>query len=72
MKAINLLTRSDPKELTPEEETQLSQELAAAYHRDEVSASSRAVQRIAEKVRACLDSPQAESTQSEKSILQSS
>jgi hypothetical protein len=55
MKAINLLTRSDQKELTPEEETQLSQELAAAYHRDEVSASSRAVQRIAEKVRACLD-----------------
>jgi hypothetical protein len=55
MKAINLLTRKDQKELTPEEEAQLSHELAAAYHRDEASACSRTVQRIAEKVRACID-----------------
>jgi hypothetical protein len=54
MKAITLLTSSSKKNLTPEEEAQLAQELAAAYHRDEVSATSREVRRIAEKVRANL------------------
>lgn len=55
MKAITLLTSSSKKNLTPEEDAQLAKELAAAYHRDEASASSRDVQRIAEKVRANLD-----------------
>lgn len=57
MKAIKLLTRSGKSDLTAEEEAQLSQELADAYHMDEVSATSREVQRIAEKVKARLDSP---------------
>jgi hypothetical protein len=55
MKAITLLTSSSKKNLTPEEEAQLAQELAAAYHRDEASASSRDVQRIAEKIKSRLD-----------------
>lgn len=55
MKAINLLTRSSESALTPEEEAQLTRELADAYHMDEVSATSRDVQRIAEKVRARMD-----------------
>ena len=56
MKAINLLTRTGGADLTPEEEAQLSRELADAYHMDEASATSRDVQRIAEKVKARLDS----------------
>jgi hypothetical protein len=55
MKAINLLTRSSEADLTPEEEAQLTRELADAYHMDESAATSRDVQRIAEKVRARLD-----------------
>lgn len=57
MNAINLLTRSGGAGLTPEEEAQLTRELAAAYHMDEASATSRDVQRIAEKVRARMDAP---------------
>lgn len=57
MKAIKLLTRSGKSDLTAEEEAQLSRELADAYHMDEVAATSREVQRIAEKVRARLDCP---------------
>lgn len=55
MKAITLLTSSGKKNLTPEEEAQLAKELAAAYHRDEVSATSREVRRIAEKIKSRLD-----------------
>ena len=54
MKAITLLTRSGAADLTPEEEAVLTRELSAAYHMDEASATSRDVQRIAEKVRARL------------------
>jgi hypothetical protein len=60
MKAINLLTRSDGADLTPEEDAQLTRELADAYHMDEASATSRDVQRIAEKVKARLDTPSLE------------
>ncbi len=56
MNAITLLIRSDGADLTPEEDAQLTRELAAAYHMDEASATSRDVQRIAEKVRARLAS----------------
>ena len=55
MKAITLLTRPGDADLTPEEEAQLTRELADAYHMDEASATSRDVQRIAEKVRARMD-----------------
>jgi hypothetical protein len=57
MNAITLLARSGDAGLTPEEDAQLTRELAAAYHMDEASATSRDVQRIAEKIRARLDSP---------------
>ena len=57
MKAITLLTRPDGADLTPEEDAQLTRELTAAYHMDEASATSRDVQRIAEKVRARMDNP---------------
>jgi hypothetical protein len=57
MKAINLLTRSRGTDLTPEEEALLTRELSDAYHMDEAAATSRDVQRIAEKVRARLDMP---------------
>jgi len=57
MKAITLLTRSGEAELTPEEDAQLTRELAEAYHMDEASATSRDVQRIAEKVRARMKTP---------------
>jgi len=60
MNAITLLTRSGSADLTPEEDAQLNRELAAAYHMDEASATSRDVQRIAEKVRARLASPPAD------------
>ncbi len=57
MNVITLLARSGSADLTPEEDAQLTRELAAAYHMDEAAASSRDVQRIAEKVRARLDNP---------------
>ena len=57
MKAISLLTRSGTADFTPEEEAVLTRELSAAYHMDEASATSRDVQRIAEKVRARLADP---------------
>lgn len=57
MDPITLLTRSGGADLTPEEDAQLTQELAAAYHMDEAAATSRDVQRIAEKVRARMDNP---------------
>jgi hypothetical protein len=59
MKAINLLTRSSGTDLTPEEEALLTRELSDAYHMDEAAATSRDVQRIAEKVRARMECPQA-------------
>ncbi len=59
MKAINLLTRSSEDDLTPEEDAQLTRELSDAYHMDEASATSRDVQRIAEKVRARMECPPA-------------
>lgn len=57
MNAINLLARSGVANLTPEEEAIITRELSAAYHMDEASATSRDVQRIAEKVRARLANP---------------
>ena len=60
MKAIALLTRTGGADLTPEEDAQLTRELADAYHMDEASATSRDVQRIAEKVRARLNAPPAD------------
>ena len=61
MDPITLLTRSGGADLTPEEDAQLTRELAAAYHMDEASSTSRDVQRIAEKVRARLENPPADS-----------
>ena len=57
MDPITLLTRPSGAELTPEEDAQLTRERAAAYHMDEAAATSRDVQRIAEKVRARLGTP---------------
>ena len=57
MDPIKLLTRFGGADLTPEEDAHLTRELAAAYHMDEASATSRDVQRIAEKVRARLENP---------------
>lgn len=56
MNPLNLLARSSSPELTPEEEALLTRELSAAYHMDEAAASSRDVERIAEKIRARLHS----------------
>ncbi len=47
-----LLKKFGISELSPEEEAELSLELSKAYHMDEAAATSRDVQRIAEKVRA--------------------
>ena len=55
--AIRLLARSAEQALTAEEESVISLELAAAYHMDEAAATSREVQRIAEKIRARLAGP---------------
>lgn len=63
MKAIKLLTRSGEDDLTPEEDAQLTRELADAYHMDEAAGTSRDVQRIAEKVKARLDMPPAHAPQ---------
>ncbi len=62
MKAITLLTRSSDPGLTPEEDAQLTRELADAYHMDEAAATSRDVQRIAEKVRARMECDAAQGT----------
>ena len=51
MNPITLLTRSDKADFTPEEDALLTRELAAAYQMDEAAATSRDVQRIAEKIR---------------------
>ncbi|MFT3991957.1 MAG: hypothetical protein QM680_11160 [Luteolibacter sp.] len=56
MKAIHYLSRSEIP-LSPEEESLLSQELASAYHQDETSATSREVERIAEKIKARMTRP---------------
>jgi hypothetical protein len=60
MKAIKLLTQIDQAELTPEQDALLTRELSDAYHMDEAAATSRDVQRIAEKVKARLDMPPTE------------
>ena len=52
---IDLLSRLDPGDLTPEEETIITRELSAAYHLDESSSSNRDVQRISEKIRLRLE-----------------
>ena len=54
MNPATLLQKFGISDLTPEEEAELSNELSQAYHMDEASASSRDVQRIAEKIRARL------------------
>jgi hypothetical protein len=66
MKAINLLTRSSGTDLTPEEEALLTRELSDAYHMDEAAATSRDVQRIAEKVRARMECPPAPDLEPDK------
>ncbi len=66
MKAINLLTRTSGSELTPEEEAMLTRELSDAYHMDEAAATSRDVQRIAEKVRARMEYPPAQALEPDK------
>ncbi|MEX2580602.1 MAG: hypothetical protein WD342_16210 [Verrucomicrobiales bacterium] len=55
MDPLSLLRRETSGDLTPEEEATLASALSAAYHMDEAAATSRDVQRIAEKVRACLN-----------------
>ena len=57
MNSIALLTRSGVTALTPAEDAQLDRELSAAYHMDEAAATSRDVQRIAEKIRAKMQEP---------------
>jgi hypothetical protein len=54
MNPAALLKKFGIADLTPEEESKLTRELSAAYHMDEAAATSRDVQRIAEKVRARL------------------
>lgn len=58
MDTITLLTRSGVTALTPAEDAQLNRELSAAYHMDEAAATSRDVQRIAEKIRARMQAPE--------------
>ena len=65
MNPIDLLKRYGITDLTPAEEAELTRELSAAYHMDEAAATSRDVQRIAEKVRARLQSEQSEATPSD-------
>jgi len=55
MDPINLLKRYGITDLTPEQEAELTRELSAAYHMDEAAATSRDVQRIAEKIRARME-----------------
>lgn len=54
MNPATLLQKFGISDLTPEEEAELTRELSEAYHADEAAATSRDVQRIAEKVRARL------------------
>ena len=54
MNPATLLQKFGISDLTPEEEAELTRELSEAYHMDEAAATSRDVQRIAEKVRARL------------------
>ena len=58
MDPITLLTRAGVTALTPAEEALLDRELSAAYQMDEAAATSRDVQRIAEKVRARMQAPE--------------
>jgi hypothetical protein len=62
MNPATLLQKFGISDLTPEEEAELTRELSAAYHMDEAAASSRDVQRIAEKVRARLQNPEPDAT----------
>jgi hypothetical protein len=57
MNPVALLKKFGQADLTPEEEAELSRELSAAYHMDESAATSRDVERIAEKVRARMEGP---------------
>jgi hypothetical protein len=66
MNSIDLLKRYGITELTPGEEAELTRELSAAYHMDEAAATSRDVQRIAEKVRARLQDAEQETNPSGK------
>lgn len=62
MNSIDLLKRYGITDLTPGEEAELTRELSAAYHMDEAAATSRDVQRIAEKVRARLLNSESDAT----------
>jgi hypothetical protein len=66
MNPANLLKKFGIDGLTPDEEAELTRELSAAYHMDEAAATSRDVQRIAEKVRARLQNPEQEADPSGK------
>ncbi len=59
MNPITLISRLGEADFTPAEEAELARELSAAYHMDEAAATSRDVQRIAEKVRARLQADEA-------------
>jgi hypothetical protein len=67
MNPATLLQKFGISDLTPEEEAELTRELSAAYHADEAAATSRDVQRIAEKVRARLQQVEAEAPSVEES-----
>lgn len=54
MNPAQLLQKFGISTLSSEEESELTRELSAAYHMDEAAATSRDIQRIAEKVRARL------------------
>jgi hypothetical protein len=56
MDPLSLLAKFGLTGLSTEEEAELTRELSAAYHLDESAATSRDVQRIAEKVRARMNS----------------
>ena len=54
MHTLEILKQVSERELTPDEESQLMNDLSAAYHSDEAAMSSRDIQRIAEKISAKL------------------
>ena len=51
MNPINLITRSADPDFTAEEAADLDKELRAAYHADELAATSPEIRRIAAMVR---------------------
>jgi hypothetical protein len=66
MNPATLLQKFGISDLTQDEEAELTRELSAAYHADEAAATSRDVQRIAEKVRARLQHAETDATSVEE------